>query len=186
MDSTESVALPAGMTGFDIAVILIFLVGAIWGYNKGIVHTILFIGAWTGAVLVTIYGYTHLQPYVHQLIRIPFIADVTTAGVLFIGGLVLFLMATKHVSKRVQDSALGVFDRILGFGFGVLSLTILFSLAYIAMGWIFAPDELPGWIAEARTLPLIADGADVLRSLAPEDFTFADTNDTDTQLTPWF
>lgn len=184
----DNVALPAGMTMADIAIILVFLVAAAWGYTKGIVQTVLYIGAWAGAVLATVYGYAYLQPYVHQLIRIPFIADVTTAAVLFLGSLILLLMATRIVAKRVQDSALGAFDRILGFGFGIFCTAVLFSLAYIAMGWVFPPDDLPAWLADARTLPLIADGADVLRSLAPGDFTFADTDESnpDAQLTPWF
>ena len=166
--------LPTGMTAADIAVVLIYLVAGVWGYTKGFVHGILYIGAWAGAVMATVYGYSYLQPYTNQLIKIAIIADITTASVLFLASLILLLFLIRSVSKKIQDSALGIFDRVLGFGFGVLSVTVLFSILYLGLNWALPPDDQPDWLKDARTMPLIAEASDVLVSLVPEDFSFSD------------
>lgn len=166
--------LPTGMTAADIAVILVFLVAGAWGYSKGLVHSILYIGAWVGAVLATVYGYGYAQPYANELIRIAIVADIATASTLFLVSLIALLLLIRTISKKVQDSALGIFDRALGFGFGLLAATVILSLAYTATNWVWPEDEQPEWLANARTLPLIAEAADVLASLTPEDFSFSD------------
>lgn len=166
--------LPTGFTVADIAVILIFLVAGAWGYTKGLVHGLLYVGAWVGAVMVTMHGYGYAQPYAHELIRIAIVADITTGSVLFLASLILLLMLTRTVSKKVQDSALGVFDRALGFGFSILATVVLLSLAYIGIGWVLPEDEQPEWLVNARTTPLIAEASAVLVSLVPEEFAFSD------------
>ena len=166
--------LPTGMTAFDIAVILIFLVAGVWGYTKGFVHGVLYVGAWAGAVLAVVYGYGYLQPYTNKLIKIAIVADIITASVLFLGSLIGLLFLIRTISKKIQDSALGILDRALGFGFGIFSVTVLFSLAYIALNWVLPTDDQPDWLKDARTMPLIAEASNVLASLTPEDFSFSD------------
>ena len=170
----DNLTLPAGMTGADIAVIVVFLVAAAWGYSKGLVHGILFIGAWVGAVLITWYGYGYARPYANELIRISFVADMSAIAVLFLGSLVVLLLVSRWAAGQVRDSALGIIDRTLGFAFGAAAAAVLFSLAHIALGWILAPDEQPEWLAESRTLPLIAQGSDMILSYAPDDFVISD------------
>ncbi|MBT6406886.1 MAG: CvpA family protein, partial [Rhodospirillaceae bacterium] len=72
-------------------------------------------------------------------------------------------------SKRVQDSALNALDRSLGFLFGMARGAVLVCLVYIAIEWMMPVVDQPAWLRNARTMPLIETGAEMLRSLIPEE-----------------
>jgi len=82
--------------------------------------------------------------------------------------LIVLSLVTSAVSRRIKDSSLSAVDRTLGLIFGLVRGVVLVCLAYIALAWVLPPDNhRPAWIAEARTLPLLASGADRLRGLVP-------------------
>jgi uncharacterized membrane protein required for colicin V production len=68
------------------------------------------------------------------------------------------------VARFVRGSALTAVDRSLGLLFGLLRGAILVSLAYML---IFAMD--PTLLRGARTAPMMARGAEILRNMAPKE-----------------
>ena len=85
--------------------------------------------------------------------------------VIFIVALLALSLLTRAVSRRVQDSALNAVDRSLGFLFGLLRGAALVCLAYIPVNWLLAPSEQPEWIRDARSRPLVEQGAAMIQSL---------------------
>jgi len=155
------------MHWIDILVIATLLISGAFAYARGFVHEVLSIVGWVGATFATIYGTPVLKPFTRQLIDAPFIADLVTGILIFIATLVILSIITKQVSRGVKESALGALDRALGFIFGVLRGAIIVSLVWIGYEWTTPPKEQPEWIFEARTLPMVIRGADMLKSLIP-------------------
>jgi len=143
------------MHWIDILVIATLLISGAFAYARGFVHEVLSIAGWIGAAFATIYGTPVLKHFTRQLIDTPFIADLITGILIFIGVLVILSIITKQISRGVKESALGALDRALGFLFGLLRGAVVVSLVWIGYEWTTPPKEQPEWLFDARTMPTI-------------------------------
>ncbi len=160
-------ALP--VNAFDLVVIAVLLISAVIAFFRGFVHEVLAIAAWAGAALAALHGLPYVQPVAREHIPLTWAADAAAAAAIFLVVLLVLALITRSVSKRVQDSALGALDRSLGFVFGVARGAFVVAVGFIVVAWLWPePDERPGWIREARSLPLVEDGATLVRTLVPE------------------
>ena len=166
------------MHWIDILVIVTLLVSGAFGYARGFVHEILSIAGWAGATFATIYGTPVLKHFTLQFINDLFIAPLVTGILIFIATLVILSLITRQISKGVKESALGALDRALGFLFGLLRGALVVCLLWIGYEWAEAPQELPEWALVSRTMPLVIQGADMLKALIPpsQDDPNADPN----------
>jgi membrane protein required for colicin V production len=155
------------MHWIDILVIGLLLISGAFAYARGFVHEVLSIGGWIGAVFATMYATPAVEQFTVQFIQDPFIATLVTGIVIFIGALVILSIITRRISNGVKESALGPLDRALGFLFGILRGGVIVALVWIGYEWMTPPDEQPKWIYEARTIPMIVQGANMLKALAP-------------------
>lgn len=157
------------MHWIDILVIGTLLISGAFAYARGFVHEVLSIAAWVGAVFATMYGTPVVKNFTLQIIEDPFIAALVTGIVLFVGALIILSVATRRISRGVKASALGALDRALGFLFGLLRGAIVVSLVWIGYEWFTPPEDQPEWVFESRTIPLVIEGANLLKALAPAD-----------------
>jgi len=154
----------------DLAAAAILLISAVLAFFRGFVHEVLAITAWVGAVLAALNGLPFVRDKARELIPITWAADAAAAAVLFLGSLIVLALITRSISKRVQESALNGLDRSLGFLFGIVRGAFVVAVAYIVLSWVWpGDDERPAWIAEARSLPLMEAGADMVRALVPAE-----------------
>lgn len=153
------------MNTVDIVVISVVAISALIAFLRGFVREMLTIGSWIGAALVTLYGFTILEPRFEQWIPSSKLAAHLVGGAaLFLGSLVIFSILSHLVAKFVRGSALTAVDRSLGFLFGLARGAVLVSLAYM----IVVSLE-PSLFEGARTAPMLARGAGILKSLAPKE-----------------
>jgi len=155
------------MHWIDILVIVTLLISGAFGYARGFVHEVLSIAGWAGAAFATLYGAPILKTFTQNFIPDPFISALVTGIVLFIATLVILSLITRQISKGVKESALGALDRALGFLFGLLRGALIVCLVWIGYEWTTPPKELPAWVFIARTMPVVIQGADILKSLVP-------------------
>ncbi len=165
MESLEG--LPINI--IDIGVVLVLLISGVLAYARGLVHEVLSIGGWIGAVLATIFFYPVIQPLARQFIPIDLAADLSAGVVIFIVTLVVLSLATRALSSRVKDSALNVLDRSLGFLFGLARGALLVCVAYLGLEFLVPKSDQPEWITSARTMPVIVEGAAALIDIIPDD-----------------
>lgn len=152
------------MNTVDIVVIAVVALSALIAFLRGFVREVLTIGSWLGASLVTLYGFPLLQPKFEQWISSKLAADIVCGISLFLGSLIVFSIISHMIARFVRGSALTAVDRSLGLLFGLVRGAILVSLAYML---IFALD--PNILRGARTTPMMARGAEILRDLAPKE-----------------
>jgi len=159
------------ITAVDVVVAVVLLGSAGFAFLRGFVHEVLSITSWVGAVLVTLYGFSHAQPFFRSHIGAAWAADAATGASLFLVTLLVLSLVTKRVSDSVRKSALNSVDSSLGFVFGLARGALLVSLAYMSAAWLFDnPEQQPSWLAEARSRPWLERGANLLQSLAPSGF----------------
>ncbi len=149
----------------DLAVVGILLVSAVLAFARGFVHEVLSMVAWIGAGFAVIFGLPYARPLAREMISLPLLADVAAGGVIFIVALLILSLLTRAISRRVQDSALNAVDRSLGFVFGLFRGALLVCLAYIPLAWLMSPGDQPAWLRDARTRPLVEQGANMIQAV---------------------
>ena len=159
------------MTWVDGALAAVVLISAAVAYFRGLVREVLSLGAWIGAAAAAFLARPHLLPITSGWVDPPWIADAIGTGTAFLVVLVVLKLLTNLIADRVQDSALGGLDRVLGLAFGAMRGAVLLVAAYILAG-MFAPEAgtWPEPVRQARSLPLIAEGARRAVAQVPEAY----------------
>lgn len=153
----------------DIAAGLVLLFSAALAFFRGMVHELLAVVSWVGAAFATLYGYSYVQPITAQYITVQLLADVTAGVVIFVVTLVVLSLATRILSRRVQESSLGPLDRSLGLIFGIARGAVIVAAAWLVMTWWLPEADRPDWIQEARSRPLMEEGSQLLLQVVPEE-----------------
>jgi membrane protein required for colicin V production len=158
------------INGLDLAVGIVLLISALLAFLRGFVQEVLSIAAWVGASFGALYGLRYVQPTARRLIPLDWAADTAAMVVLFLAILFVLSIVITLVSRSVKRSALNPLDRSLGFVFGLLRGAVILCVAVIICDWLVTPDRRPDWMQTAKTLPLMENGANALKSLLPRTF----------------
>ncbi|TXH33615.1 MAG: CvpA family protein [Rhodospirillaceae bacterium] len=154
----------------DICVLAVIGLSALLALSRGLVKEVLSILSWVGAVLAVIFLLPRLRPIALRYISEPLLADIVTGIGIFVVAIIVLGVVNHYLSANVRSSALGALDRSLGLVFGLIRGAVIVSFAYILMTWVLPNSaSRPDVIREARTEPLVAQGADFLKSLLPAD-----------------
>ncbi len=159
--------LPINIT--DLIILLVLLLSGLLAFLRGFVAEILSVASWIGALFAAVYGYVHLQPFARQIVTAnTTLADALAGLVLFLAALVAFSIIARILSRSLSLVGLGALDRTLGFLFGLVRGAVLVCLAYLLILWAVPErNDHPDWLTQARALPLVEDGAELLWSLVP-------------------
>ena len=163
------------MNALDLAVIAVVVLSAIFAFARGFVREALSIAAWTGAAAITLYGFNQVYAVVLRFVTTPLLADLVAGAGLFIASLIVLTIVTGLVARAVHMSALSSIDRTLGLFFGLARGLLLVSLAYLVLDFSVPTGDRPGWIREAKSGPLLEQGADMLRHVLPEQLQMKST-----------
>lgn len=156
------------MNALDVIVIAGIALSALFAFARGFVKEALSIAAWVGAALIALYGLDPARPIAHKFITSPMLADAAAGLTLFLGSLIVLSLLTSMLASRVKQSALSAVDRALGLLFGIVRGVVLACLGFIALSWAIPQEkDWPGWVRESRTRPLLASGAETLKSFVP-------------------
>jgi membrane protein required for colicin V production len=153
----------------DIVVLVVLVISAALAFFRGFVHEALGVGAWIGAILAALYGLPYARPYAREYIPIEWAADLVVAVGIFLVVLFALSVITALIARRVQESALNTLDRSLGFLFGLARGALVVVVLYMAGSWLVPPDQHPAWVQQAKSMPIIEEGAVILDDLIPLD-----------------
>ncbi len=152
----------------DIAVLAIVVMSGLLAFARGFVREVLSVGAWIGAAVATLYLFEFAQPVAQTYIEVELIADIAAGVAVFVVALIALSLVSHALSRRVRESTLGPLDRSLGLVFGLVRGAAVVAAAYLIFAALFPPEDRPDWVSEARTEPLMAEGAAFLGSILPE------------------
>lgn len=159
------------MNWVDGAVLAVLALSAVVALFRGLVQEVLGIGAWVGAALAALAMRPILSPPLEEAVETPWVADAIALGGVFLAVLVVLKIVIAVIARRVQDSAVGGVDRALGMLFGLARGAFLVVVAYILAGVTLSePERWPEPVREARSLPVVAEGARWLMEQLPPDY----------------
>ena len=155
------------MNALDAAVLAILGLSALFAFARGFVREALSIIAWVGAAAITLYGFAPVYAVALRFMTTPLLADLAAGAGLFLASLIVLTIVTSIIARRIHASAMSPIDRTLGLIFGLLRGAVLVSLAWLLLEFSVPPADRPAWIKEAKSAPLLAQGAHMLSDVLP-------------------
>jgi membrane protein required for colicin V production len=155
----------------DFILFGIMLVSGILALARGFTRELLSLIAWISAAVATYFALQQkplldmVMPYVEK----PLLAQIAVGTVVFLVVLILVSIISVKVSDRVVDSAVGAFDRSLGFLYGLARGLVLVSVAYLFYGSLQPPDNQEDWIRNAQSLPVVRGISEFIVGFLPPD-----------------
>jgi membrane protein required for colicin V production len=155
------------MNPVDIGVIAVIGLSAVFAFARGFVREALSIVAWVGAGFVTLYGFTTVYAMVDPMVHNPLLSQLIAGFGLFVASLIVLTIFTGIAARAVRSTGLSPIDRTLGFVFGIMRGAFIVSLAYLLVETV-QPNDRPPWLRDAKSVPYLQQGADMLRNFLPE------------------
>jgi membrane protein required for colicin V production len=158
------------ITLLDGILVVIMLISALLAMIRGFVREVLSIAAWIAAAAAAFFFYDDVLPLAQQYIDRREIAVAASAGGIFLLTLMVVSFITMRISDFVLDSRIGALDRTLGFVFGAARGLLLVVVGMLFFNWFMPNEEAqPGWVAEAKSKPLLNAIGGRLMAALPED-----------------
>jgi membrane protein required for colicin V production len=161
----------SGFNTFDLLAVVLLLAAGILAFRRGFVKEVFMLGTWIGASVIAANYYAALTPWVmsHD-IKNQLAAEAISAIAIFGLALLALIPTGNLLAGLIKGPTLTSIDRSLGFVFGLLKGLLILCLVFLVLSFIWPKDdEQPTWLNEAKIKPLLADGADMLKSFVPED-----------------
>ncbi|MBV8799894.1 MAG: CvpA family protein [Alphaproteobacteria bacterium] len=155
------------ITWLDIAVSTILILSIGFAIYRGFVRETLSIFAWAAAAFATLYFGHYVVPLLAPHMS-PALAGIAAYSAVFLLVLMPLLFLGGRFSRRVQESPVGMLDRVLGAVFGILRGLAAVAVLYILYSLVVPVPSQARWIKEARTLALIQRSASALLNLLPD------------------
>jgi membrane protein required for colicin V production len=156
------------VTFIDGLIVLIVAVSAGYAAWRGFLWETLTIFAWVTASFGCLYFGPYIIPLTRSLVGEGWAATVLAYAAVFLAVFIPFAFMTYRFSQSVKNSPIGPLDRAAGIAFGVVRGLVLVGLAYIAFTYFVPIRNQPGWLTEARLLPIVQSTADVLLTVIPD------------------
>lgn len=156
------------MTVFDLIVLSLCGASIVAGALRGLVRAVLTGAALIVGLVVAARGYETAGTFIRALGLVESNEAAHAAGFLALTGLIFGLgfVAGHLLTSRLKRTRLAWFDRALGAGFGLLRGFFVSSALFLALTAF--PVRISS-VEEARTAPLLAEGAKLLTAFTSQD-----------------
>ncbi len=148
------------LTYLDAGLIAIALISGLLAMYRGFAREVLSIVSWIVAVAALGYFVFFHKPAAEQLAQqfhVPtIIAQVVTGAIIFLLVLIVVHLITARISDSILDSRIGMIDRILGLGFGVLrGFLVVMILFMFYEEFSPEPKNQYAWVREAKSASML-------------------------------
>ncbi len=144
------------------------LVSAMLAMVRGFSREVLSIASWAAAAAAAYFFHPLVLPYVKPYISNDMLAVAAAAAAVFFVALIIVTIVTMKIADFIIDSRVGALDRTLGFLYGAARGVLVVAVALLFLNWLLGSNP-PGWIAEAKSRPLLDGVGQWLQGMLPDD-----------------
>ncbi len=161
--------IEAQLNMFDMVVLGVLGLSALVAFFRGFVREVLSLGAWVGAVIITLYGFPEVAKFIKPHVGNSGVASGFAGMLTFMGSLVVLSIINAFLMKFLKPgNEVGIIDNALGLVFGVARGLLLVSIGFYVMSFFISDDDYPEWLEGAKTKPYVEEVAGWMAKLAPE------------------
>jgi len=161
----------------DLIYLIITILSLVKCYSKGFVLSILAMGKWLLAYIITLIIFPKVKPYVNNVIDNEYVLDVGLGVVIFIVIIFLVLLISKGISKAISYSGLGSLDTIFGFFFGFVRSYIISVCIFSAAHIVYNYDKWPINLDKSYIFPYLEKGSNYLLKEFPNEKTYQNSKE---------
>ena len=159
-------------------IFLIFTISSLFKcYRKGFVLSILAMGKWLLAYIITLIIFPRIKPYVEGIIDNEYILDVSLGIIIFIIVIFLVLLINKGISKAIRYTGLGSLDSIFGFFFGFMRSYIISVCIFSAAHIVYNYDKWPINLDKSFIFPYLEKGSNYLLKEFPNEKSYKESKE---------
>ena len=155
------------VTFIDCLIVLVVVVSAGYAAWRGFIWETLTIFSWAAASIGCLYFGPYIIPLTRSLVGEGWLATLLGYASVFLAVFIPLAFISHRFSETVKNSPIGPLDRAAGVAFGVVRGLVILGLAYMAFTYFVPIRNQPGWLTEARLLPIVQTTADVMLSAVP-------------------
>ena len=161
----------------DLIYLVLTFFSLIKCYRKGFVLSILAMGKWLMAYIITLIIFPRVRPYFKDIIDNEYILDITLGLIIFIIVIFLVLLISKGVSKAIKYTGLGSLDTIFGFFFGFVRSYIISICLFSAVHIVYNYDKWPINLDKSYIFPYLEKGSNYLLKEFPNEKNYNDAKE---------
>ena len=150
------------MTAFDIFFTVVVGLSALFGLSRGLISEAVGLGAWIVALIVLRFLFSPASLWMRDSIGSNAGGDLAALVLIVVVTVVLVRFIGSMISGKVKESFLAPVDRGFGLVFGILRGLLLMAFVFLGMRMFIGLDNMPDWVREARTYPVVATSADAV------------------------
>ena len=150
----------------DILLVVICLVSGLLAMYRGLAREVLSILSWVVAVGAAFYFVMFHKTAAEELARqylstmdqknATIIVQVVVGGLIFLLTLIVVHLITARISDAILDSRIGMIDRILGLGFGIVRGFLVVMIVFMFYEEFFPdPKNQYPWVRDAQSAPYL-------------------------------
>lgn len=156
------------ITLLDALFIGLVLISAVLAMVRGFSREVLSIASWVAAAAAAFFFYRPLTPFVMGYVDNELVAQLVSAGAIFLVALIVVTLITMRIADMIIDSRIGPLDRSLGFLFGAARGIIVAAVAIWFINFFVGEQDI-AWIDGAKSKPFLDQVAEALVGLLPDD-----------------
>ena len=161
----------------DLLFLVLTILSLLKCYRKGFVLSILAMGKWLLAYIITLIIFPKVKPYLENIIDNEYVLDVTLGITIFVVVIFLILMINKGVSKAVRYTGIGSLDTVFGFFFGFLRAYIISVCIFSGVHIVYNYDKWPLNVDKSYVFPYLEKGSNYLLKEFPDEKTYQDSKE---------
>jgi membrane protein required for colicin V production len=152
---------------FDLLAGGLLLVSMLNGLLKGGSHEVVRVMSFVVAAAASLYLLRYSDPVFREMIGVHWMATAAAVLVVFAVIYIALRLLGASLTQPMQGGALGVLDRIVGLGFGLVRALALLGMTNLLLHAVTPGDHPPAWITGARLYPLTQASGRVLKVFLP-------------------
>ena len=156
----------------DIILIFLMLVSGLLAMVRGFSREILSISSWVVALILAFLFRKTLTPFVagytQSVTSNELVPEIVAGAIIFVIALILVSLITIKIADFIVDSRIGVLDRTLGFIFGAVRGFLLVMVLTLFAEFL-ASEQVPGWVTNAKSKPMIDSVGQSIIDSIPDD-----------------
>ena len=155
------------MTAFDYAVLTVIVASVLLGLWRGVVSEILALAAWIVAFVVARAEALVVANWLSGQIAEPGMRLAAAYVLVFVGVLLVFAIARMLISLMLKAAGLGLLDRLLGAGFGIMRGVLVVLMSVLVAG--MTPLPKADWWRQAMLAPPLETAVIAAKPWLPAD-----------------
>jgi len=159
------------LTAFDAIVLVLIIVSSLMALARGFMRELATLGAFLAAITAAFFARQYLTDPLGALLPEEAPVWIPHAVIFVSAFLIIYIIVAwfgAHLSRSIQGvEGISLLDRLAGgvFGFARGAVVLVFFVYLLNLG--MDKDQIPEFISQARTYPMISAGADYLEQQAP-------------------